>query len=40
MALNLPVDDLGDLATLAERLEVEAKLARRVTAVIVDPVSI
>jgi ubiquinone/menaquinone biosynthesis C-methylase UbiE len=39
-ALNLPVDDLGELATLAERLEAEAKQARRVTAIMVDPVSI
>jgi ubiquinone/menaquinone biosynthesis C-methylase UbiE len=39
-ALNLPLDELGDLATLADRLEIEAKQAKRVTAVMVDPVSI
>jgi ubiquinone/menaquinone biosynthesis C-methylase UbiE len=38
-ALNLPVRELGDLATLAERLEDEAVLARSVTAVLAAPVS-
>jgi hypothetical protein len=39
-ALNLPVHELGDLDTLAERLEIEAVRLKGVTAVLPSPVNV